>query len=143
MDIMKETPEEANMRLLRVLKATDVVWREETYAFKEFPDGRLSPGSVTDSLACVRDGGAWSVLAPAGPGDQRLFAVVTLHFPPGADNSGFVGWLATILKRELDTGVIVICGYNSGRGGIFDYYGVPIGLREATAKLLLDLRRRG
>ena len=43
------------------------------------------------------------------------------HFPAGVDNSGFVGWLASHLKVVLGTGVLVVCGFNSQRGGVFDY----------------------
>lgn len=38
---------------------------------------------------------------------------------------GFVGWLASHLKQRLGTGVFVVCGQNSTRGGIFDYWGSP------------------
>ncbi len=49
-------------------------------------------------------------------------------------NSGFVGWLACWLKRELGTGVVVVCGQNSRRGGVYDYWGCPAHLCEqATA----------
>jgi len=47
------------------------------------------------------------------------------------DNSGFVGWLATHMKRSLGTGVFVVCGQNSARGGIFDYWGCPYAIRDS------------
>ena len=58
------------------------------------------------------------------------FALFRFHFPDGVDNSGFVGWLASLLKEELGTGVFVTCGSNSLDGGIFDYWGIPSALRE-------------
>ena len=77
------------------------------------------------------------------PGDlaaDERFALFSFHFPPGLDNSGFVGWLATHLKRRLGTGVFVICGQNSDRGGIYDYWGCPAQLRVAAEQALRDLR---
>ncbi len=60
------------------------------------------------------------------------FAIWRFHFPQGADNSGFVGWLATHLKTRIGTGVFVICGQNSNDGGIFDYWGCPWELRDSV-----------
>ena len=78
----------------------------------------------SDALALVRDDAVWSQLSPGdGPGER--FRIFRFHFPEGVDNSGFVGWLASRLKLEFGTGVFVICGQNSGDGGIFDYWGVP------------------
>jgi hypothetical protein len=51
-----------------------------------------------------------------------------------------VGWLASILKRNLGTGVFVVCGQNSRRGGIFDYWGVPLAMRNEAMSLLNELR---
>jgi hypothetical protein len=41
-----------------------------------------------------------------------------------------VGWLATHLKQRFGTGVFVTCGQNRRDGGVFDYWGVPLALRE-------------
>jgi len=60
------------------------------------------------------------------------------HFTPGLDNSGFVGWLAAHLKARLGTGVLVVCGQNSQRGGIFDYWGAPL---SVSAKVIAEIRR--
>jgi hypothetical protein len=45
-------------------------------------------------------------------------------------------------KRELGTGRFVVCGQNSRRGGIFDYWGVPLDLRTDAVRLLTVLRTR-
>jgi len=66
-------------------------------------------------------------------------SVYTFHFDNGADNSGFVGWLASLLKRELGTGVFVTCGQNSNRGGIFDYWGSPAELGEKAIQTVKNL----
>ncbi|GAA2491135.1 hypothetical protein Ahu01nite_029380 [Winogradskya humida] len=91
-------------------------------------------------LAVVRDEDSWSWLAPADPSAGERFVVVSFHFPPELDNSGFVGWLATHLKRELGTGVFVTCGQNSTRGGIYDYWGCPAQLRTEVLQALHELR---
>lgn len=70
-------------------------------------------------------------------GSGRL---LSFHFPSELDNSGFVGWLAGLLKRELGTGVFVVCGQNSRRGGIYDYWGCPAQLRGGAAHVIQQLR---
>ena len=66
------------------------------------------------------------------------FAVFSFHFTPGLDNSGFVGWLASHLKAVTGTGVLVVCGQNSGRGGIFDYWGAPL---PVASRVVAEIRR--
>ena len=88
----------------------------------------------------VRDEDSWSWLAPAGPNAVERFALFSFHFPPGVDNSGFVGWLAGQLKRQLGTGVFVVCGQNSRRGGVYDYWGCPTHLREQAIEVIDKLR---
>ena len=79
--------------------------------------------------------------APAGTAGGERFALFSFHFPAGLDNSGFVGWLASELKRRLGTGVVVICGQNSERGGIHDHWGYPARLRAKATQVLDELRR--
>ena len=55
----------------------------------------------------------------------------------GLDNSGFVGWLVSHLKAALGTGVVV-CGFNSRRGGVFDYWCVP---EKIGAAAIAEVRR--
>ena len=90
------------------------------------------------SLALVRYDTQWCELRPSrldGEGDN--FVVWRIAFPGGGDNSGFVGWLATHLKRRLGTGVFVTCGSHPDANGVFDYWGAPASLR---AKVLTELR---
>jgi len=65
------------------------------------------------------------------------------HFPAGLDNSGFVGWLASHLKRQFGTGVVVICGQNSARGGIFDYWACPFAIADPVLAEIRALTGRG
>jgi len=66
--------------------------------------------------------------------------VFTCHFDAHIPNSGFVGWLASEIKRELGSGVFVVCGHNRQRGGIFDYWGVPGEIATGVLQLIEKLR---
>ncbi len=76
----------------------------------------------------------WSALVPSADPERERFVLFSFHFTPGLDNSGFVGWLASHLKAQTGSGVMLVCGQNSGRGGIFDYWGAPL----AVARQVLD-----
>jgi hypothetical protein len=52
------------------------------------------------------------------------------------DDSGFVGWLSSLVKATTGSGVFVVCGHNQQRGGVFDYYGVPRPAVEQVRELL-------
>ncbi len=115
-DISHESPQANEDRLRRVIAAAQLVVLDGAYAFAE-GDPHTDP-SAQDALVLVRDGDAWSWLAPAGDSRGERFTVFSFHFPGTGDHSGFVGWLAATIKRELGSGVFVVCGYNSGRGGV-------------------------
>jgi hypothetical protein len=142
MHVSEETPSQTNARLGRVLAAARLDWREGAYEFREYPAADFPAHEAAGALAFVRDDETWSVLREARPGAAETFALFSFHFPEGLGNSGFVGWLASRLKAELGTGVFVVCGQNSRRGGIFDHWGVPLAMRDAAAKLLEGLRSR-
>ncbi|SCY50568.1 MULTISPECIES: DUF6196 family protein [unclassified Pseudomonas] len=124
-NISHETAETAERRLLRVTTQARVRFFTGTYAFLEFPLSSFPNAVRPDALALVRDDNVWSQLVPCDAVEQELFGVFRFHFPEGADNSGFVGWLATRLKQRFGTGVFVTCGQHRDDGGIFDYWGVP------------------
>lgn len=131
-NVSKETESETRLRLALVLARSRIRYFAEPYCFVEWP---LHQGVGNDPrhLALVRDEFVWSALTPAdGQGDETLF-VWSIEFPKEQDNSGFVGWLATSLKDALGTGVVVICGFNSERGGVFDYWACPWHLRTEAA----------
>lgn len=128
-DISIETPEQTERRLRRVIQASELTVFEGPYGFSEFAAKDFPAAIDPNALAVVRDNSLWSQLAPHRGGGEA-FAVFSFHFPPESDNSGFVGWLASHLKRRFGTGVFVICGQNSARGGIFDYWGCPIEIGE-------------
>ena len=73
--------------------------------------------------------------------ETENFRVFSFHFQDGLDNSGFVGWLASRIKKELGTGVFVVCGQNTNKGGIFDYWGCPISVADKVIELVEQLRQ--
>lgn len=138
--IRKETISSTRRRLQTVIASAEFTRFDGAYAFEELGTDGLAHASQS-ALAIVRDEDSWSQLVPSsGSGEQ--FGIFSFHFPPGLDNSGFVGWLATHLKRRLGTGLAVICGYNSARGGIYDYWCCPIELHGRVLKEVEQLRAR-
>jgi hypothetical protein len=136
--ISHESADETDARLRRVLAATRLDVMPSTYAFAESPTSE--PLQVADgALAIVRDETIWSQLVPSPNGTAERFDLWCFHFPAGVDNSGFVGWLCTHIKRRFGSGVIVICGHNSGDGGVFDYYGCPAGLGAEMVAFIREL----
>ncbi|WP_406268818.1 DUF6196 family protein [Streptomyces sp. NBC_00191] len=136
-----ETAQQTEERLQRVLAEAEFVIQEGIWSFEEFPADR-PPALTADALAVVRDADSWCRLVPAtgDGGDAERFGIFSFHFPDGADNSGFVGWLATHLKARLGTGVFVVCGSNRGRGGIYDYWGCPADLTAEAIRVVAELR---
>ena len=55
----------------------------------------------------------------------------------------FAGWLASELKDHLGTGVAVLCGYNSAKGGIYDYWLTPTQLLGEAEAHVLSLAAEG
>jgi hypothetical protein len=138
MHVSQETREQTDSRLKRVLAESEFVIYEHPYAFVEVDAARFPVKLAPAALAFVRDQDVWSVLVPSSSPEQEQFLIFGFHFTPGLDNSGFVGWLATQLKAKLGTGVLVICGQNSQRGGIFDYWGVPW---SVSAQVIAEMQR--
>ncbi len=140
MYISQETSEQTRARLLKVIARAEVVFFDGTFTFEEFPAREFPRRAMSQALALVRDDEAWSQLVPSKDPAKELFSVFGFHFANGLDNSGFVGWLATHLKETLGTGVFVVCGHNSRRGGVFDYWGCPAQLGEDVRQRIYNLR---
>ncbi|HEX2142908.1 MAG TPA: DUF6196 family protein [Glycomyces sp.] len=135
-----ETAEQVEARLRRVIARAELVVHEGIWCFEESPADR-PPELTRETLAVVRDQESWSSLVPFAEerdGVER-FGIFSFHFPDAADNSGFVGWLATHLKTELGTGVFVVCGSNRDRGGIYDYWGCPLEVLEEAVAVVRKL----
>lgn len=138
-DISHETPYETDRRLRAMIAEAELVVLDGEWAYREAPADE-PPTLGMDVLAVVRDEHSWSWLAPAGEDAPERFGLVSFHFPAGTDNSGFVGWLATELKQRLGTGVFVVCGQDSARGGIYDYWGYPASLATEAVSVVRELR---
>lgn len=134
--ISKETPEQTDLRLREIIQQSRLTVYSNAYTFNEFALNDFCHRADEKALALVRDDQVWSQLVESSDSDQERFAIWRFHFPDGADNSGFVGWLAMHLKAQFGTGVFVVCGQNSNDGGIFDYWGCPWSLsREVIAEV--------
>lgn len=138
MYISKETKEETEERLKKVLKTSSFKIFEEPYYFRETSvnEFQFDP----DALAMVKDDEVWSLLVPVEKDGTENFKIFSFHFEDGLDNSGFVGWLASKIKEKFGSGIFVICGQNSNHGGIFDYNGCPIDISEEVINYIKKLR---
>ncbi len=139
MYISNETTEQTEIRLRKVIKSTALKIYDCTYYFKEVPLDKFN--FEREALAIVRDEEVWSFLIPSASSITENFKVFSFHFEKNQDNSGFVGWLATKIKKELGAGVFVVCGQNSNRGGIFDYWGCPESVAEEVVNLIKELKK--
>ncbi|SHL90976.1 DUF6196 family protein [Mucilaginibacter sp. OK098] len=138
MYISGETGEQTEHRLRHVIRNAQLKVYDGLYFFKEIPINSFEFDQ--NALAIVRDHQVWSYLVPVESDLSENFKVFSFHFQPGADNSGFVGWLASLIKARLGSGVFVICGQNSNSGGIFDYWGCPALLTQEIIGLISELR---
>lgn len=140
MYISKETQTQTQARLRKVIAEADLLVYDHPYVFEEVSVDRFPSQHIADALAFVRDSHVWSALVPQRQQSQEAFLIFSFHFPPNLDNSGFVGWLASHLKARVGTGVFVVCGQNSTRGGIFDYWGAPLPVADQVLKEVKLLR---
>jgi hypothetical protein len=126
--ISREAGAQTEARLRAVFRRSAISWLPGSWSFVEQDDA----ADRADWIALVRDEGQLSALCPASETTsettEERFGVFRVVLPPGADDSGFVGWLASRIKAATGSGLFVVCGQNRERGGIFDFYGVP----EAT-----------
>ncbi len=104
--MVRETGEQAEARLRKVIAGARFEALEGTYAFRELLDGPRELNA--NALACVRDDRTWSQLVPVSATDPRQgqFRMFSFHFAADLDASGFVAWLASHLKRTVGTGVM-------------------------------------
>jgi hypothetical protein len=139
MHVSHESPGQTQERLLAVLGRAELRVLEGTYAFAEHRAATI-PLPTERTLALVRDDDMWSVLREASAADRERLRVFLFHFPAEIDNSGFIGWLAGHLKAAVGTGVLVICGCNGRRGGVFDCWCVPERIGEEAVAEVHRLR---
>jgi hypothetical protein len=141
--ISQETPTQTQARLRKVIAEAELIVYDQPYVFVEVSVERFPSHHIADALAFVRDSHVWSALVPQRQQQQQeaeAFSLFSFHFPSNLDNSGFVGWLASHLKASVGTGVFVVCGQNSTRGGIFDYWGAPLSVADRVLQEVKVLR---
>ena len=138
MYISNETFQQTEKRLKKVIQTADFRIFDKSYYFKEVPVTNFEFERV--ALAMVRDQDVWSFLIPSPSTASENFKIFSFHFENGLDNSGFVGWLASKIKQELGSGVFVVCGQNTNKGGIFDYWGCPIEIETEVINFIKKLR---
>jgi len=137
--VSHELPAQTESRLRAVFRGCRIDWLPGSWAFQE----GQGAGRRDDAIAEVRDEGRVSALCPAGVSAAERFVVFRVVLPRGADDSGFVGWLASRVKAATGSGLIVVCGHSQQWGGIFDYYGVPEASAEAVRTLLRGIAATG
>lgn len=133
-DVVAESPDQVHAKLCRVMREA-TIRQVGVFFWKEFADPDVK-GLTPHALALVRGVGNWSALMPSLGTEPDLLHVMRINFVDGQDNSGFVGWLATLLKAELGTGVAVVCGFDSANGGVFDYWCIPNAVKKDAVALL-------
>lgn len=138
MHVSVETAEQTRSRLHRVIATAQLQVLPQAYAYVETPASQFPSPHLASAIALVRDEQVWSALVPADDDAGERYVVFSFHFAPDLDNSGFVGWLASHLKAIVGTGVLVVCGHNRARGGIFDYWGAP---ESMAAPVLAEVRK--
>lgn len=138
MHVSVKTAEQTQARLRRVIAEAELQVLPQAYTFVETPLSQFPSERLGSALAFVRDEDVWSALVPADDAASERYVVFSFHFAGELDNSGFVGWLASHLKAAVGTGVLVVCGHNRARGGIFDYWGAP---ESVAAPVLAEVRK--
>lgn len=138
--VSREALTETRTRLRAVIANSEIAVLDGVWSFVETPMDE-PPRLDRHVLAVVQDGECWSALRPddGSGGHRERFGLLSFHFPTDLDNSGFVGWLATELKKRLGTGLFVVCGSNSGHGGIYDYWGCPVDLLDDVVGVVREL----
>jgi hypothetical protein len=139
MHVNRETPAETEERLRSLAPALALEVLDGPWWFEELAPGGFPACVRADALALVRDGERWCQLVPVRADERPAeeLRIWSVHFPRGADTSGFVGWLATRIKQRTGSGILVICGQNAVRGGVYDYWGCPL---EASEAVLAEVR---
>jgi hypothetical protein len=145
---MSESAEQMHKRLSCVIAAARFEVLSQPYAWQRVGEPSRLPA---DALAAVRDGSAWYALTSVPAGAAGAYRILVFHFAEGSNASGFVAWLAGLMKKEAETGAMVVCGFDARETpalwqtslGLFDYWGCPWGRGDDVAALVERLRREG
>jgi hypothetical protein len=143
---MSESAEQMHKRLCGVIAAARFEVLSQPYAWQPVSEPSRLPA---DALAMVRDGSSWYALTSVAPKAAEAYRILVFHFAEGSNASGFVAWLAGIMKKQAGTGAMVVCGFDARATpalwqtslGLFDYWGCPWGRGDEVAALVQRLRR--
>jgi hypothetical protein len=143
---MPESPEQMHQRLKRVITTARFEALAQPYAWVGLGQSLQPPA---DALAAVRDGAVWYALNPVAPDAAGAYRILVFHFAEGSNASGFVAWLAALMKKEAGTGAMVVCGFDARATpalwqtslGLFDYWGCPWDRGDDVVALVERLRR--
>src|SRR5262249_62178537 len=102
---MSESAEQMHARLCRVIAAARFEVLSQPYAWEQVSEPSRVP---INALAVVRDGSAWYALTAVPPNTTGTYRILVFHFAEDSNASGFVAWLAGVMKKEAG---------NCGRGG--------------------------
>ncbi|MEN3365231.1 MAG: hypothetical protein V7606_2505 [Burkholderiales bacterium] len=145
---MSESTQQMHTRLCGVIAAARFEPLSQPYAWQLISHpSQLS----TTALAAVRDGSAWYALISVPPEATGAYRILAFHFAEGSNASGFVAWLAGLMKKEAGTGAMVVCGFDARATpalwqtslSLFDYWGCPWSLGDDVVALVERLRREG
>jgi hypothetical protein len=142
---MPETAEQMHDRLCAVIAISRFDVLPQAYAWQPIGGASQLPDTA---LAAVRDDASWHALAPVSSETAGAYRVVAFHFAEGSNASGFVAWLASLMKREAGTGAMVVCGFDARATpalwqtslGLFDYWGCPWRMGDEVIALIERLR---
>jgi hypothetical protein len=145
---MPESADQMHKRLCGVIAAARFEALSQPHAWQQVSESSRLPANA---LALVRDGSAWYALTPFPPDETGAYRILAFHFAEGSDAPGFVAWLAGIMKKEVGTGAMVVCGFDARATpalwqtslGLFDYWGCPWGRGDEVTALVERLRREG
>src|SRR5262249_12510349 len=105
-----ESVEQMHKRLCSVIAAARFEVLSQPYAWEQVSEPSRLPANA---LAVVRDGSAWYALTSVPANAKGAYRILVFHFAEGLNASGFVAWLAGIMKNEAGTGVMVVCGFDA------------------------------
>jgi hypothetical protein len=145
---MPESSEQTHERLRGVIAASRFEALSLAYAWVELGTSSQLPA---EALAAVRDGAAWYALSPVSPNATGAYRILVFHFAENSNASGFVAWLAGLMKQEAGTGAMVVCGFDARATpalwqsslGLFDYWGCPWERGDDVMAVVERLRREG
>jgi hypothetical protein len=145
---MPETVEQMHNRLWGVIAASRFEALPDPYAWQPVSKSSQLPD---DALAVVRDGSTWSALTRASADAGGTYRILVFQFAEGSNASGFVAWLAGLIRKEAGTGAMVVCGFDARATpalwetslGLFDYWGCAWSKGDDVVALVEQLRRSG